>query len=57
MSKKLPVNGFNWIKKISKIDEGFIKNYDEDGDVGYFLMQILSILENYMIYILVYRFY
>ena len=57
MSKKLPVNGFNWIKKVSKIDEGFIKNYDEDGDVGYFLMQILSILENYMIYIVVYRFY
>ena len=30
MSQKLPANGFNWIKNTSKIDEKFIKNYDED---------------------------
>ena len=35
MSQKLPVNGFKWIKKISKIGEDFMKNYDEDGDIGY----------------------
>ena len=35
-SKKLPVNGFfKWIKKVSKIDEDFIKNCDEDGNIGY----------------------
>ena len=36
MSQKLPVNGFKWVKKVSKIDEDFIKNYDEDGDIGFF---------------------
>ena len=35
MSQKLPVNGFKWVKNKSKIDEKFIKNYDEDSDKGY----------------------
>ena len=37
MSQKLPVGDFKWVKKVSKIDEDFIKNYDEDGDIAYFL--------------------
>ena len=37
MSQKLPVNGFKWVKNTSKIDEEFIKNYDEDSDKGYIL--------------------
>ena len=50
MSKKLPVNGFKWIennetaepsslKRSAKhvINEGFIKNYDENNDKGYIL--------------------
>ena len=37
MLEKLPVGGFKWIKDVSKIDEDFIKNYDENGDIGYFL--------------------
>ena len=28
---------FKWVRNMSKIDENFIKNYDEDGDIGYFL--------------------
>ena len=35
MSQKLPVNNFNWVKNKSKIDEKFIKSYDEDSDKGY----------------------
>ena len=35
MSQKLPVNGFKWVKNTSKIDEKFIKNYDEDSEKGY----------------------
>ena len=27
MSQKLPVNGFEWVKTLSKFDEHFIKNY------------------------------
>ena len=37
MSQTLPVNGFKWIKDVSKIDEEFITNYDEDSDKGYIL--------------------
>ena len=33
----MPVDGFEWVDDISKIDENFIKNYDEDSKVGYFI--------------------
>ena len=37
MSQNLPVNGFKWVKKLSKFDERFIKDYDENSKKGYFL--------------------
>ena len=37
MFENLPANGFKWVKKLSKFDERFIKNYDENSDKGYFL--------------------
>ena len=37
MLQKLLVGGFKWIKDVSKIEEDFIKNYDENGDMGYLL--------------------
>ena len=37
MSQKLPVNGFLWYNYLSEFNEDFIKNYDENSDVGYFL--------------------
>ena len=37
MSQKLPVYGFKWANELSEFNEDFIKNYDENGDVGYFL--------------------
>ena len=39
VSQKLPVNDFKWIKKeeLSKFNEDFIKNYDENGNIKYFL--------------------
>ena len=33
----LPVEGFDWIKDLSKIDEDFKKKYDKDSDKGYIL--------------------
>ena len=38
MSQKLPGNDFKWEKQeeLSKFNEVFIKNYDENGDIGYF---------------------
>ena len=39
MSQKLPGNDFKWVKQeeLSKFNEDFIKNYDENGNIGYFL--------------------
>ena len=37
MSQKLPINSFKWVKNLSKFNESFIKNYDENSDKGYFL--------------------
>ena len=39
MSQNLPLNDFKWIKKeeLSKFDEDFIKDYDENGNIGYIL--------------------
>ena len=37
MSKKIPVNGFKWENDRSRFNENFIRNYNENSDVGYFL--------------------
>ena len=39
MSQKLPVNGFKLVKQeeLSNFNEDFIKNYDKNGNIGYFL--------------------
>ena len=42
MSQKLPVNGFKWVKKLSKFNEDFIKNYDEKSNKGYILEAVVE---------------
>ena len=37
MCEKLPVDGFEWVEDISEIYENFIKNYDDDSNVSYFI--------------------
>ena len=37
MYQKLPINGFKWVKYLSKFNEDFIKKYDEESNSGYFL--------------------
>ena len=37
MSKKLSVNGFKWENDLSRFNEDFIKNYNENSDIGHFL--------------------
>ena len=37
MFQKLPADGFKWKKNISKFNEDFTKDYDEDSDKGYIL--------------------
>ena len=35
MSRKLPVNNFDWIKDTSQFNEDFMKSYNEENDEGY----------------------
>ena len=35
MSQKLPVDCFKRVKKFTKFNEDFIKNYNENNDIGY----------------------
>ena len=37
MSQKLPVNGFKLVKKLSRFNEIFKKNYNKNSGIGYFL--------------------
>ena len=37
MSQKLPVNNFKWVEDTSKINEEFIKNYNENSNKDIFL--------------------
>ena len=37
MSQKLPINGFTWVNDVSRFNERFIRNYNENSDIGYFL--------------------
>ena len=37
LTRKLPVNGFEWVEELPKFGEHFIKNCDEDSNKGYFL--------------------
>ena len=34
---KTTVNGFEWVKYLSNFNQDFIKKYDEDSNIGYFL--------------------
>ena len=47
MSQKLPINGFKWVEKskLSRFNERFIKNYNENSDKGYFLEVDIEHLE------------
>ena len=37
MSQKLPTSGFRWVEDLSQFNEDFIKKYDENSYIGYFL--------------------
>ena len=37
MSQKLPVNNFKWVEDVSRINEEFIKNYNENSSKGYII--------------------
>ena len=46
MIQPLPVDGFDWLEDLSKIDEDFIKNHDEDSDKGCILDVDVEYLKN-----------
>ena len=57
MSHKLPVNGFEWVKKLSKFDERFIKNMMKTVIRDIFLKLMLSIQKICLVFIAIYHFY
>ena len=46
MSKKLPTDHSVWVKDVSKIDEEFIKNYDNGDHIGCILKYPKELHEN-----------
>ena len=46
MSQKLPLDGFKWKENISKFNEDFTQNYDEDSNKGYILEVDVEYLKN-----------
>ena len=54
---KIPENGFKWAKNLSKFNETFIRNYDKNSDIGYFLEVDIDYLKNYLIFIKICCFY
>ena len=34
MSQKLPIDGFKWVEDLSKFNDSFTKNYDENSNKG-----------------------
>ena len=56
MSQKLSVNNFEWIKDTSQFNDDFIKNYNEEGDKGYFSKLMFNILKIYMNFLMIYHF-
>ena len=57
MSQKPPISGFKWVEKLSRFNERFIKNCNENSDLGYFFKQVLIVRKNYLIFIKIYHFY
>ena len=57
MCQKLPANGFKWEDDLSRFNERFIKNYNENSDIGCFLEVDVEYPKNYLVLIKNYRFY
>ena len=55
--KKLPLNGFKWQRNVSKFDEEFINNYDEDINKVYIIEVDVEYPKDYVICIEIYHSY
>ena len=55
--QKLLVNDFEWVEDTSQFNEDFMKSYNEESDIGYFLKLMFYILENYLTFTMTFHFY
>ena len=46
MSRELPIGEFGWVEETSQFNKDFIKNYNEDRDIGYFIQVDAQNLKN-----------
>ena len=56
MSKRLPVDRFERLEETCQFNKDFIKSYNEDSDIGYYL-GIFNILKNYITITMIYHCY
>ena len=42
MPQNLPRNDFKWVEEISQFNEDFVKLYNEDSNIGYFIEAIVQ---------------
>ena len=57
MQQKPPVNNFEWMEDCPQFYKGFIKNYHEEGNEGYFPKVDFNILKIYKNFTMTYHFY
>ena len=57
MSQKLPENNFKWVEDTSRINEEFIKNYNENSNKGYILEVDVKYPKKFMSRIVIYNSY
>ena len=56
MSQKLSVNNFKQIVDTFQFNKDFIKNYNKENDLRYFLKLLFSNLKIYILFIIIYLF-
>ena len=57
MSQKLPVRDFKWLDDLSIFTEEFIKNYNENSDIGYYIEEDVEYPRIFIDYIVIYPSY
>ena len=57
MYQKLPVNGFKWVNDLSRFNEDFKKNYNENIDIGHLFEVDVEYQKKLLVLIKTYHFY
>ena len=53
MSQKLLLGCLKWVEETSQFNEHFIKSYNEDSNIGYFIEVDVQYLKNFINFIII----